>query len=325
MFTLGTRKSILLIIALTVLGLLWGCKDTEMTDSASLLEQCRIHLDEGEWSDAIDVCEEAGGDDGYHYAAQAYMGLAGLSLFELVKATSGSSDTGGAAGAIFSFVPETAEDKTNYQKALEFLMGPNIADKSQTVYLEGLLVSSILVFKELKDVFKITESAGTFSTCDIDVTDDLDPAKCGFDFDVSADTPNWLIFSGLGASFYENLCCNLGEASCTAVDSTYDGATAGYRYDVTVDSCTYGSDSVLQYNKNSFDNFVVTSAFEDSGGESLLKPLDFYTMFDSGDRFDVSGDDLCRVGYFPDVTSDDQIINDCEVLGAVFDPSSDLF
>ncbi len=329
MFTLGTRKSILLIIALTVLGLLWGCKDTEMTDSASLLEQCRIHLDEGEWSDAIDVCEEAGGDDGYHYAAQAYMGQGGLSLFELVKIMSNSTDSSGAASAIYSFVPDSSDDKTSFQKALEFLMGTKIGEKSQTVYLEGLLVSSILVFTELKDLFKITESGGTFSTCEVDVTDDADPAKCGFTVDVSADATPTLSFSGLGSTIYQNLCCNLDSASCTIVDSTQDASTdipLNVHYDVTMDSCTIGASSVLQYNKNAYDNFIVTEAFK-SGGTSVLTPLDFYTSFDSGDRFDTSGDTipLCRPAKFIDITSDNGEVYDCEIIGAVFDPSSDLF
>ena len=329
MFKLISRKPYLLIIVLVVLGLLWGCKDSELSDDASLLEQCRIHLDEGEWSDAVDVCTEAGGDDGYHLAAQAYMGQGGLSLFELVKIMSDSSDSSGAASAIFSFVPETSDDKTSFQKALDFLMGTRIDEKSQTVYLEGLLVSSILVFTELKDLFKITESGGSFSTCDVDVTDDADPAKCGFTVDVSDDTPPVLSFSGLGSTLYENLCCNLDSESCTQVDSTQDSSTdagSGVIYDVTMDSCTIGSNSVLQYNKNAYDNFIVTEAFK-SGGTSVLTPLDFYTSFDSGDRYDTSGDTipLCRTARFDDVTADNGEIYDCEIIGAVFDPSSDLF
>ncbi len=318
-----------LIIILVILGLLWGCKDAELSDNASLLEQCRIHLDEGEWSDAVEVCTEAGGDDGYHYAAQAYMGQGGLSLFELVKFMSNSSDSSGAASAIFSFVPDNSDDKTSFRKALDFLMGTKIGEKSQTVYLEALLLSSILVFTELKDLFKITESGGTFSTCDVDVTDDADPAKCEFTVDVSADATPTLSFSGLGSTFYENLCCNLDSASCTQVDSTQDASTdvaLNVIYDVTMDSCTIGSNSVLQYNKNAYDNFIVTEAFK-SGGTSVLTPLDFYSSFDSGDRYDASGDTipLCRPARFGDITADNGEIYDCEIIGAVFDPSSDLF
>lgn len=329
MLFIKSGKLKLLIITLVVLGLLWGCKDAELSDNASLLEQCRIHLDEGEWSDAVDVCTEAGGDDGYHYAAQAYMGQGGLSLFELIKIMSNSTDGSGAASAIFSFVPDNSNDKTSFQDALEFLMGTKISEKSQTVYLEGLLVSSILVFTELKDVFKITESGGTFSTCKVDITDDADPAKCGFTVDVSADATPTLSFSGLGSTLYQNLCCNLDLASCTQVDSTQDASTdvgLNVVYDVTMDSCTIGSSSVLQYNKNAYDNFIVTEAFK-SGGTSVLTPLDFYSSFDSGNRFDTSGDTipLCRPARFVDITSDNGEVYDCEIIGAVFDPSSDLF
>ncbi len=322
------HRTIQICLVLLFLTLHWGCKDAELTDDASLLEQCKIHLDEGEWSDAIDMCTEAGGDEGNHHAAQAYMGQAGLSLFELVKAMSSASDSSVATSALFSFVPDTTDDTISFQKALDFLMSSKISEKSQTVYLEGLLVSSILVLSELKEVFKITESGGTFTTCDMDVTDDLDPAKCGFTVDVSPDVQQ-LSFSGLGSTIYQNLCCNLDSlASCSLVDSTNDSTFDVVQYDVTIDSCIIGVNSTLQYNRDAYDNFEVTDAFK-NGGTSVLTPLDFYTMFDFAEpiTFDVSTDTvpLCRPDRFPDVSADNGMIYDCELMGAIFDPSSDLF
>jgi hypothetical protein len=316
------------LIGLLTLSLLWGCQDSGNTDTASLLEDCKIYLDEGSWSDAIDSCEEAGGDEGYHYAAQAYMGQGGLSLLNLIKTLSDSSNSSGSATAIFSFIPDNDTKKSSFQTALFYLMGSRIANKSQTVYLEALLLSSILVFTELKDVFGLSDTNGSFTTCDPDVTDDSDPAKCGFSVDVSGDSTPVLTFSGLGSEMYENLCCNLDSASCTAVGSTIDTTPdASADYNVTIDSCIIEARSVLQYNKAAYDGFLVTDTFKDSDGNNILAPLDFYTLFDSGNRYNISGDEiqLCKTSSFPDISSDDAELYDCEVLGAIFDPNSDLF
>ncbi len=320
---------VLLIIGLLTLLLLWGCKDSDKTDSVSLLEQCKIYLDDGKWSDAIETCEDAGGDDGYHYAAQAYMGSGGLSLFNLVRSLSSADDGSGSGSTIFGYVPETETQKENFQTALRYLMGPNITEKSQTVYFESLLLSSILVLTELKTSFNLSVVDGEIDACSIDATEDAD--QCGFTFDLTTDVTSDLTFGGLGRSFHENLCCELGNDTCTAYTSTHDGTSittpSVVAYDVTADSCTVQAGSTLRYNKDAFDNFTVTDAFKDDNGDSVLSTLDFYSLFDSGSRFDASGDEivLCKNPPFTDITSDNGVIYDCEILGAVLDPSSDLF
>ncbi len=298
-----------------------GCKDSEKTDSVSLLEECKILMDEMKWSEAADTCEDAGGDEGYHLAAQAYMKLANFSIFDLILNLSDSSESSGAINAIFTSTPDTTTDKSYMNTALSYLMGSNITNKSQTVYLEGLLVSSLLVFGELKDVFGLDISGDSLVMCDLDATSG--PTQCGFTMDISADATPTLIFTGLGNDFYDALC---GDSSVTHDDTSIDTPLT-INYDVTVDACDIQATSVLQYNKDAFDGFIPSAGFQDSEGNNLLSPLDFYSMFNSNSSFDMSGDEvpLCKTPPTPDTTSDDTKINDCEVLGSLTDPSSDLF
>lgn len=323
-------KFILLLFTSSLLLLfLWGCKDTEQDDSASLLEQCKLYLDESEWEKAIEACEDAGGDDGNHYAAQAYMGQGGLSLFNLIRSLTDTNQSSGATSAIFSYVPTTAEAKTSLITALGLLMGSSISNKSQTVYLEGLLVSTILVFTELKDVFGLAEEDGEFSTCDIDVTDTSDPKKCSFTLSKSG---SLLTFSGIGSTFYTNLCCPVGSDSCSSVGSDIDNTQdipTSTDYNVTIDSCAIEDGSVLNYNKSAYDNYEGGNSLVDDEGNNLLADLDFYTLFDSGDRYSTVVNSntvsLCKAEYFTDLVSGDAAINDCEVIGAVLDEDSELF
>ncbi len=322
-----SRNRVLFIAVLAIALFFWGCKDSEKTDTASLLEQCKIHLDNSEWSDAIDVCESAGGDEGYHLAAQAYMGQGGLSLFNLIRNLTSSSDDSNTGSTIFGFIPETATQKASFKTALSYLMGSNIASKSQTIYLEALLVSSILVLTELKSSFRLSIVDGEIQTCKVDATEDAD--ECGFTYNLNTDVSSDLTFGGLGVYLHNNLCCAIGSTTCSVYRSTYDGtplASPVVGYDVTIDSCTIQDGSTLQYNKTAFENFIVTAAFEDESGDSLLSPLDFYSLFDSGIRFDASDDIyLCKNPPFTDITSDNGVVYDCEILGSVLDPSSDLF
>ena len=317
-----TAKTVFIAIGFLIPFLLWGCKDSEQTDTASLLEQCKIYLDEGEWSDAAETCMDVETEEGYHYAAQAYMGLGDLSLFDLVKEMSDSSGGSSAGAAIFGFIPSTAEKRSYLATALGLLMGTSISNKTQTIYLEGLLVSSILVFSQLKDTFGLSEAEdGTLTTCDPDTAD-----SCSFTVNLSGGT---LTSTGIGSSFFTNLCCASPD-NCTTVSSLTDTSqlvSPTVDYDVVIDYCTIESGSVLDYNKSAYDNYVVTDAFKDDQGKSVLDPLDFYALFDSGDRYDTSGDQvpICKSSFLSDVISDDQVIYDCEVMGAVFDENSELF
>ncbi|MBU2510181.1 hypothetical protein KJ966_02545 [bacterium] len=319
----GGYKFSFVILALILILFIWGCKDSEQSDSTSELEQCRIHMDEREWADAISTCESAGGDEGYHSAALAYMASSGLTIIDLAQSLLDSSSGSGTAGVIFDYIPTTTADRTNFQRALSYLMGSNITTKTQNIYFEALLVSSMLVFGELKDLFKLSEIDGEFTTCSLDATTDAD--RCGFTFDLSTDT-NTMTFGGLGSSFYTNIC------GANSHDSSHDGTTLttvtpNISYDVTIDSCEIQAGSVIQYNKDAYDNFVVTDSFKDSEGNSVLSTLDFYTLFDSGSRFNASGDEipLCKDTVITSIATGDELIYDCEIFGAVFDPSSDLF
>ena len=313
---------VVMVLLIGVVLLFIGCKDSGSTDTASEMESCQIYMDEGKWSDAIEACETAGGDEGYHNAALAYMASSGLTIVDLAQTLLDSSGSSSTASAIFSYVPESDTDRSNYNTALSYLMGSKISTKTQTIYFEALLVSSMIVFGELKAMFGLDQSGDTFTTCSLDATQDAD--RCGFDFDITSDG---LHYSGFGSTFYSNLC-----GGDSAVDSTYDstvyttGSAVDITYDATIDSCTIASTSVLQYNKNAFDNYVVTDAFKDGDGNSVLSSLDFYTLFDTGERFNTSGDEIpiCKTNILPSVATGDSILYDCEILYSVFDPSSDL-
>ena len=308
---LGLKILTALVFSLTLL--LYGCKETPPSDEQSLLEQCRVYLDEGEWSDAVDACESAGGDEGYHKAAQAYMAKGGFSLYQLMLAL--VNDPTKVASIMFDFIPGTAANKSGFKTALTYLMGPKISTKSQEIYLESILVSSVLIFGELKDVFTLDITNDTFTMCSLDATSGS-PSACGFTIGIDA-TPT-LSFSGFGSSFYTNLCDN--------AEASHDGLFhAPLNYDVTNDYCNVQVGSILQYHKAAHDAFVPSGRFVDGSGD-ILDILDFYTMFDSGFTGDVSGNSLCHPGYFAasDISPDDGKIYDCEILGAMLDPSNDL-
>lgn len=310
------KKRSLFVLMLIALFLFWGCKE-EKTDDISQLEQCKIYMDESEWDDAIDACEGAGGDEGYHLAAQAYLAKGGFSIYNLILTLRDNPSS--IASVIFNFVPDSTSDtRTDFVKALNHLMGSNIATKDQLVHLEGILASTVLILSDLKDVFGLDVSGDGFSTCDFDATSG--PTKCSFDATVDA-SPK-LTFSGFGTTFYDHLCSDS--------DTSYDGTDYGPpQYDVTVDSCVVQTGSIFAYHKAAHTGFDATGDFVDASGDSIFDIINFYNIFDSGSRGEIgsTGFFICNSGFFSntDVTADDDKINDCEIFGALTDPSSDLF
>lgn len=306
------------LLGIILLAFILGCKDTEKTDSVSELEACKIYLDEQDWASAIDSCESAGGDEGYHLAAQAYMGSAGVTIFDLIQNI--INDSSNIVNTIFGFVPTTTANKAKLDTALEYLMGTRISQKTQLIYLESILVSSTLIFYELKSVFGLDVSGDSLVICDLDATSG--PDACSFTFDVSPDVPPLLTFSGFGTAFHTNL--------CDSADTTHDGtqlASPTVDYDVTNDSCIMQTGSLLQYHKTAQASFVPSANFQDASGDSVFNVMNFYTLFDTGNVGNVSGDEvpLCKPSVITDVTADDGKIYDCEIFGAMTDPSSSLF
>ena len=331
--------------------LIAGCKDTPAVHQAGLLETCKELIDERNWDDAISDCPDVDNDEGWHLTAQAYMGRAGLSLFDVVNTLLSSSGDGGASSIIFGYIPETAADTNDYKDALNALLGtdssgsPHISDKTQSVYLEALLVSSMLIFKELKTLLGLSVVDGVFTTCSLDSTADN---TCTFIPTVGTqlveglEVPERLIFGGLGSSFYTGVC---GQAS----DPTHDGTKqtdissdvtspandpdkigVTVTNDVTVDSCTIQVGSPLYYNKIASQGF--TGASEITG----LEVLDFYSQMDQGKNFSfevvpaydaVAAVELafCNSGYIEPSGASDDKVNDCEILAMFADESSDLF
>ena len=295
-----------------------GCKDTEQTDSASKLERCKILMDQSNWSEAISVCSSVGGDEGKHLTAQAYMASGGLTMLDLLRSLTESTDESGSTSVIFNFVPDTAAKRTSFTNALSYLIGANkIENATQDVYFESLLVSGILILGDLKGLLNITVSDSTFNTCDpVDGTGDT---ACSFTLDATDDT---LSFSGFGSSFYDSIC---GHSDSIHDSSDHTADAVSVAYDVTNDYCDIQEDSLLNYNKIAFDAYETPSTFQDDSGESILKALDFYTSFNSGNRFTVSGDELvlCHADTITIVSSIDNRLYDCEILGGLLDPSSD--
>ncbi len=328
-----------------------GCQDTTAVHQASELETCKGLIDEENWEDAISACEDVDSDEGWHLAAQAYMGRAGLSLFDVINSLTNASESEGASTVIFNYLPDTAADEADYQSALDSLLGTNssgnsnINEKTQTMYLEALLVSSMLIFKELKTLLGLSVVNGAFSTCSLDSSADN---TCTFIPSISTQTvddqtvPEKLVFGGLGSSFYTAICGQANDSSydgtketTVTTDQTYQSPPYDYievtiTNDITVDSCTIQTGSPLYYNK------VASQGFTDSGQISGLDVLDFYSKMDQGENFSfevVAAYDsvdavelaFCNQGYIALPDASDDKINDCEILSMFTDESSDLF
>jgi hypothetical protein len=311
-----------------------SCKDSSATSDSGKLEECKILIDESNWGKAIEACEDASGDEGMHLAAQAYLKRAGLSLFSLISTVTQSGSTSTSA-AMLSFVPDTTADAADYKAALDAIN--LVEEKTQTMYLETLLVSSMLVFKEFKALLDLSVIDGSISTC---AGTPPSPENCDFAPQITERgtapliLPDKLVFSGLGSDFYTNLCGSVNDpthdglfttdlTSDTEIPTSTTDPKEKYvvklTFDVTVDSCDIQTGSVLYYNKIANENIT---GFGDLTGLDLLN---YTENMDSGENFthtlaEATGDtpaktiSFCNEGYIDLPASSDGKINDCEML-----------
>jgi len=298
----------LLLILLVLVGV-QSCKDSDASHQEAKLESCRLLVDEKQWDAAIAACEGVKNDEGWHLTAQSYMGRSGLSLFSLMADLTGDSVT--PANLLFNYVPTTPAEAADYKQALDHIM-LDVTEKTQIMYLEVMLVSSMLIFKELKDLLTLNVVNGSFTTC---AGDPADITNCSFAPTLVAGVPPELSFVGLGTNFYDGLCGN----------SSSDVSAVGYQDSnpiefktVTINKCTIQNDSVLYYNKLANDNYK-------GSGISGLSILNFYNSMDSGTNFSITLSGLsvsfCNAdGILPPNATPDMQLNDCEVLGYLLNP-----
>ncbi|MDX2471384.1 MAG: hypothetical protein QNL04_12495 [SAR324 cluster bacterium] len=322
------QKIVTLFMALTlVLTSLSSCKDTSATHQAGLLETCMTYSDQKKWSDAVTACALIDTDDGKHLTAQAYMGLAGLSLFDVI---SGLSTVDDPMTLILDKIPATTGKAKNYHNALQIIMD-DITVKTNTMYLEALLLSSMLVYKELSTLFELKVKNGAVTNC----ASSGSLEDCSFTFTVTktAGYASGLVFDGLGADFYDAICQDrdsaISIAASTALTHTITNTitslsqSQSVSYDMTVDSCTIRDGSPMAYNKLAGEGI---SGFDDLADS--LSQLKIYDEIDQGVNFTQSVDDLtddisiCNTGYITPPVSGDGIINDCEILGYLNPPAN---
>ncbi len=349
------RLRIYLPLGLFFLLVISGCKETSSTTTAGILEHCKILIDQANWTNAIDACDDIETDEGRHLTAQAYMGRAGLSLLSIAGELMGGGD-GGAAASVFAFFPDTTADENDYNSALQYLLGKDaddsdyIEEKTQSIYLEGLLISSMLILKQLKLLLGLSiDSNGDFAACDMDETSDN---FCAFVPSITMDTsipdvevPDKLVFNGLGQTFYSGICGQSDDATHDTVKTTdittdeddpastsdpKEKLTVTVTNNVTVYGCTIQTTSALYYNQVANDNFEGFDDLDD------LSVLDFYGRMNNGNNFSIeiieaSGDTaaqeiaFCNTGYIALPSATDTKLNDCEILAMFTDQSSDLF
>ena len=306
-------------LTLTLL-VLNGCKDTGTVNEAGNLESCKILIDDQEWSSAIEVCEKVETDEGYHLTAQAYMGRSGIALFTLLDTLSG--DNIDASTVLFKHIPDTTSDTNDYRSALQNLL-TNMKVKDQIVYLESLILSGLLVFKELKTLLGLSVAGGVWSTCAGSTDSTMDFRLCtswGPRFPDTADVSagSISIFGGLGSDLYTNLC------GANSHDSTFDSTypqpigAGTISSETTVDSCAIKVDSILDYNKTAYTNYT-------GDLKTNLEPLYYYEKFDTGQNFEVSSAtgptvSFCHTNYIALPDASDDIINDCEMLNFLTNP-----
>mgnify|MGYP004007399403 CR=1 FL=1 len=134
-------------------------------------------------------------------------------------------------------------------------------------------------------------------------------------------TDDILLFTGLGSTFYTNIC---GDSSSDAYNNVDLGE--GFNRDGTVFKCTIQSDSLLDYNKIAVNEYY-------AGGSTEIKdamlPFKFYENMDQGGNVseDVGApintvyfcDDAIPL-YTPEPTSDDLKLSDCEILSYLTNP-----
>ena len=317
----------LLLIVLFCLG---GCKDTKSTTALGKLETCKVALDKAKWTDAITACKKVNTDEGQHLTAQAYMGRAGVSLIDLLTSMNGA---GASVSSLFDAVPTTTATSQDIKSALDsmFLM----KSPDQTAYLEGLLLSSLLIIKELQTLVGLkVDAAGNITHCASGGTID----GCSFKLSLSkvsyatldlqgAVIPIDLTFSGLGTTLYNGLCgASAVDIHNTKVVTAYSNLqvplSAPVSYypieiteKVTINKCAISTSSILYYNKLSATN--LTSAV------TALNKLNFYAKLDTGQNYSKvfsanmttpATISLCNADAIPVTGASDLALNDCEVL-----------
>ena len=305
------RPVIFFTVAVTIvlLFLVHNCKDLKGTHFAAKLSKCNHHLNDSEWDDAIEACSELETDDGYHKTAQAYMGRSGVSLFSLaIQLSEAPTD---ATKLIFEKIPNTEEKRSDYATALRLIM-ESFKLQTNTMYLESLLISSMLIMKEVKDMFDLQLNEGAFRTC-AGILGSNDISSCSFAPVIESGKLN---FSGLGTKLYENIC---GISDSTTDTTTED--PSGITRNVTIHGCTVKTDSVLAYNK------IAAEEYEKVSIEKIVdavKKLHFYSKMDTGNNFSGSINSygsiyLCKdTGHMKLIpekpVAGDRKLNDCEML-----------
>jgi hypothetical protein len=188
---------------------------------------------------------------------------------------------------------------------------------TEDMYLESLILSGLLVFDQLKDLLTLEwdSTNDLFTTC-------ADSSSCSYAPDATNDgTDDILLFTGLGSTFYTNIC---GDSSSDAYNNVDLGE--GFNRDGTVFKCTIQSDSLLDYNKIAVNEYY-------AGGSTEIKdamlPFKFYENMDQGGNVseDVGApintvyfcDDAIPL-YTPEPTSDDLKLSDCEILSYLTNP-----
>jgi len=320
------------IYLIGLVGILWafsGCKDTEATHVAGGLETCKVLLDERQWADAIDACNDLESDEGKHLTAIAYMGRSGLTMATILTELSDSSIT--PTSLLYDYIPDTAVKVSDFKSALNILMA-EIGVKDQTIYMEGILISSLLIFRELKTLLSLTMVSGQIETC---AGDPADLNNCSFKPSIGVvpvDIPDSLIFGGLGSAFYRGICADistdvfLGQSNYDGtsslpfnltLDPTYGTVSGNLNYDVTVDSAIIQAGSPLYYNK------VASEAYALVGTEDLSS-LNFYTKMDTGNNFAITVSPFNPVTFCTGVISlpaaSDAAVSDCEILSFLENP-----
>src|SRR3989339_899507 len=249
-----TNKFTIVKLLLTAMlaALLLGCKDEGATTQAGYLEDCKLYSDEMRWGKAIEACKLVDSDEGKHLLAQAYMGRAGIDFFGLMTRLATADNP---MNLILDAVPSTAAKSKDYYRALAVIMD-DIQVKSDTMYLEALILSSMLVYEQLVDLFKLKVKGSGISTC-ADVT----LKRCSFEFTTTEvlGYTTGLGFSGLGGGFYDNPCQVPTKTTSIAVSTHKVHTVTNYitdlaldqaiDYDMTIYSCDIKAKSPLAYNR----------------------------------------------------------------------------
>jgi hypothetical protein len=296
-----------------LLILVASCKDDGSSHLAGEVQSCKDYFNSGAWSDAIETCEDAGTDETLHFAAQAYMARSGASLFSIMLAL--TEDSAAASKIMFDKIPNTAAKKSDYNRALSIIMD-KISVKNGDMYLESLILSGLLIFDQLKSLLTLEWDATNdqFLTC-------ADSSSCSFAPDATFDGVNKLLFTGLGASFYNSIC---GDSS----SDTYNSNVGDVFRDGQVFGCTIQSGSLLKYNQLAVDEYYAVGVTEI---EDAMVPFKFYKNMDQGGNFsEFVGAPLNTTVFFcdnagitylsPEPTSDDFKLNDCEILEYLKNP-----